>query len=461
MTSERDQAVAAAAGRFDEGRFFDLLARWVAVPTESQEDPAGPAQTRYLAEEIAPFLEDLGFTVERFPSPVGKSPFLVARRVEDPSALTVLTYGHGDVIRGQEGRWTRGHGPWRLTRDGDRLYGRGTADNKGQHAVNLSALAAVLESRGGRLGYNVTVLLETGEEIGSPGLDAFAATHRDLLAADVLIASDGPRLAPDRPTVFCGNRGGVNFDLVVDYRAGAHHSGNWGGLLANPGTRLAAALATITDATGRILVERWRPDTLTEPVRAVLAACPTPTGGPDGPAIDPWWGEPGLTPTERVYGWNSFEVLALHAGVPDKPVNAIPGRAHAHCQLRFVVGTDKDAVIPVLRAHLDAQGFTDVGIVPADREFFPATRLDPDHPWAQRVVASVERTTGQRPHLLPNLGGSLPNATFADTLGLPTVWVPHSYAGCQQHAPDEHALAPLLRQGLEMMAGLWWDLGDR
>jgi hypothetical protein len=63
--------------------------------------------------------------------------------------------------------------------------------------------------------------------------------------------------------------------------------------------------------------------------------------------------------------------------------------------------------------------------------------------------------------LLPNLGGSLPNEVFADILGLPTVWVPHSYAGCKQHAPDEHLLAPVVREALQIMAGLFWDLGDR
>jgi len=62
--------------------------------------------------------------------------------------------------------------------------------------------------------------------------------------------------------------------------------------------------------------------------------------------------------------------------------------------------------------------------------------------------------------LLPNLGGSLPNDVFTDLLGLPTVWVPHSYAACSQHAPDEHLLAPVVRQALELMAGLYWDLGE-
>jgi hypothetical protein len=70
-----------------------------------------------------------------------------------------------------------------------------------------------------------------------------------------------------------------------------------------------------------------------------------------------------------------------------------------------------------------------------------ATRLDPENPWAKFVARSIEKTAGQKPHMLPNLGGSLPNEVFTDILGMPTVWVPHSYAACSQHAPNEHLLA--------------------
>jgi acetylornithine deacetylase/succinyl-diaminopimelate desuccinylase-like protein len=167
-----------------------------------------------------------------------------------------------------------------------------------------------------------------------------------------------------------------------------------------------------------------------------------------------------LTPAERVFGWCSFEVLAFRTGNPDHPVNAIPGRASAHCQLRFVVGVDPADIVPALQRHLARAGFAQVRVTPAREGFFPATRLDPDHPWVRRVTRSLERTTGKRVAVLPNLGGSLPNDVFADILGLPTVWIPHSYAGCSQHAPDEHLLAPVAREALAMMAGLYWDLGE-
>ena len=90
-----------------------------------------------------------------------------------------------------------------------------------------------------------------------------------------------------------------------------------------------------------------------------------------------------------------------------------------------------------------------------------ATRTDLDDPWVERVVTSLAETLGERPAVLPNLGGSIPNDVFTDLLGMPTIWVPHSYAGCSQHAPNEHLLLPIAREGLGMMAGLYWDIGAK
>lgn len=452
----RDRALSISADYFDSGRFQQELAGLVARPTESQEPAAAGHLAAYLEQAMAPMLQGLGFASRVFPNPVpGGAPFLVAERIEDPALPTVLSYGHGDVVRAQTAQWRAGLAPFVLTEEGDRLYGRGSADNKGQHLINLRALDALLQAQG-RLGFNAKILIEMGEETGSPGLAEFCAANRDLLAADVLIASDGPRLSPDRPTIFTGARGAVNFDLVVALRDAAHHSGNFGGLIADPSIILAHALAAIADARGQILVPEWRPDSLTPRLREVLARLPPVEAGF---ALDPDWGEAGLTPAERVFGWNSFAVLAMTSGVPEAPVNAIAGRARASCQLRFVVGTRTDEILPALRRHLDARGFAQVEILPVEGDFSVATRLDPDHPWVRFAAASLKRSTGLDPHILPNLGGSLPNDCFADVLGLPTIWVPHSYAGCNQHAPDEHVLKPLARQALLAMTGLFADIG--
>jgi acetylornithine deacetylase/succinyl-diaminopimelate desuccinylase-like protein len=454
----RAQALDVAAREFDSGAFQRTLARRVAHPTESQNPERASALHAYLNDEIAPSLAVLGVRSQVFDNPLpGKQPLLIGRVVEDPSLPTVLVYGHGDVVRGLEGRWRDGLDPWTLQARGERWYGRGTADYKGQHSINIAALEAVRSARGGRLGFNLTWLVEMGEETGSPGLAEFCRAHHDELAADVLIASDGPRLRIERPTVYLGTRGVANFDLTLKLREGGHHSGNWGGLLRNPGTVLAHAIAALVDARGAITIDALRPPPIPESVQRALADIDV-GGGADDPAIDPNWGEPGLTPAERVFGWNTIEVLAIGVGNAANPVNAIPHEARATLQLRFVVGTDAGRLREHVMAHLQQRGFRDIAV--SEPVVMAATRLDPDNDWVRFALRSIEQTTGQKPALLPNLGGSLPNDVFADILGLPTVWVPHSYPACSQHAPNEHLLAPVVREGLLMMTGLFHDLAE-
>jgi acetylornithine deacetylase/succinyl-diaminopimelate desuccinylase-like protein len=456
MTSRAD-AIHSAQQCFDSGEFRQTLARRIAIPTESQNPERAPVLRQYLEAEIRPAFEAMGFSCRILEHPKAAAPFLYAGRIEGAQLPTVLGYGHGDVIRGLDKEWKEGLSPWSLTESEGRWYGRGIADNKGQHSVNMEAMRTVLAARG-KLGFNAKYLIEMGEETGSAGLRELCAEHKELLKADLLIASDGPRLAPERPTVFLGSRGSVNFDLSIEARAGGHHSGNWGGLISNPGIQLAHAIASLVSPTGEILLPEWKPKELPAAVRRALADCEV-DGGEDGPQIEPWWGQPGLSPAERVFGWCSFEVLAYKTGNPETPVNAIPPRAWARCQLRFVVGIDPTDILPALRRHLDAHGFGMVKIASARDTLFNATRIDPEDPWVQWAVASIATTSGKKPALLPNLGGSLPNDIFTDVLGLRTVWVPHSYPGCSQHAPNEHLPPALLREGLAVMTGLYWDLG--
>lgn len=467
----RTAAISTAHTYFESGDFDREFAEAIGCPTCSPEkDPARKQFQRYFDAVVGPQLAAIGFEQTVHDNPLanqaaGAGPFLVAQRIEDPSLRTVLIYGHADTVAGMDEDWDQGLDPFTLTRIGEKLYGRGGADNKVQHWIAIKALRFVHEAKG-RLGFNVKLLLETGEETGSPGLREFCEQNRNLLSADVLIASDGPRLQPDRPTVFMGARGAANFELIADFRDGAHHSGNWGGLLKEPGTRLVHAIASLTGSRGQIEVPEWRPrNSLTDRVRELLAAC-EPLDDPENrlpgePSIDPDWGEPNLSPAERVFGWNSFAVLALELGDPVTPANAIAGKARAVCQLRFVVGTDREDIIPAVRRHLDALGFSDIE-VKADKDdvAMAATRVDPDSPWVEWARDSLALTTGKTPAILPNLGGSLPNDCFADVLELPTIWVPHSYRGCCQHAPNEHLLAPLVDEGLQMMTGLFVDLEE-
>jgi len=456
----RTDAIDRALTAFDDGSFASLLAGLVAIPSNSQEPEAAPALRRYLEEGLRPWLARLGFTVAVHDNPLPDfGPILTALRIEDPSLPTVLLYGHGDTVRGLEDQWRTGLGPWHVTTEDGRWYGRGTADNKGQHALNLAALEAVLETRGGRLGANVKLVVETAEERGSRGLREFVGLHRALLAADALIASDGPRVEPGVPTIATGTRGTFHFTLAVRLRAGGVHSGHWGGLTADPAIILAHALSAIMDRDGKILVRGWLPaGGVPDAVKTVLAGCPV--GGGDGAAsIDEGWGEPGLSAAEKIYGWNSFIVLAMLSGRPENPVNAVAPDAVAQCQIRYTVDTDIAVFELALRAHLDANGLAMVRIEDAGLRM-AASRTAPDHPWVRWAQASLETSLGKRVQVIPNSSGGLPGDVFVDHLGVPLVWVPHSYNGCKQHGPDEHLLIATAREGIAGFAGLWWDLGD-
>ncbi|MEM7749682.1 MAG: M20/M25/M40 family metallo-hydrolase [Pseudomonadota bacterium] len=459
----RSTAVNNALNYYDQSKdgYFDALAELCSIPTESQNPARLPEMHQYINQAITPRLDALGYSCKVYENPLpGCGPVLLGTRFEGANLPTFLCYGHGDVVMGMGGKWNDGRDPWTLSFDGDRVYGRGVADNKGQHLVHLAAIEAVIEARG-HLGFNHKFLIEMGEENGSKGLKEIVAANKSDFATDAFFASDGPRTELSRPNITLGNRGCCNFDLTVNLRNGGHHSGNWGGLLANPAIILSHAISCIADSRGKILVEGWRPK-VEQYVRDVLGDV-TREAGPSAPTIDEDWGEPNFSAMEKVSTFNSFEVLAFTAGTPDSPVNAVPPKARASCQLRYVLGTDEDNITANLRDHLDAAGFANVRIEPPpatnDGRFY-ASRTDPRHPWSTWMKSAVERGSNQSCGVLPNSGGSNMTHIIQFVLDAPIAWFPLSYAGCSQHAPNEHILKPLMREGLRHVTGIYWDLGD-
>ncbi|MEX3015274.1 M20/M25/M40 family metallo-hydrolase [Gymnodinialimonas hymeniacidonis] len=424
--------------------FKTRLAQLIAQKTDAQTENAPQWAASYF-DLISQWLAPLSFTLEQHGVP--GAPFLIARRIEDPVLPTVLTYSHGDVVPGMEGDWAEGRDPWTLTEAGEHWFGRGIADNKGQFLVNLTAVETVLAERHA-LGFNLIWLIEMGEEIGSPGLAEICMLQAKALKADVLLASDGPRVAAETPTLFLGARGGMTFRLDLEHRESGRHSGNFGGALRNPAIELAHALTSIVDRNGGLQIDAWTPGHIPDATRAALKTI-TPAGG----AVDEDWGVAGLTPAERIHAWSSAEVLALHAGHPPAPVNAIPPKASAWVQLRYAPGTRSEGLLEALRTHLDEAGFSDVTITP-EGPSFRASATPVDHQAVKRLSGVIEAESGQPPAILPSLGGSLPNDIFREVLGLPTIWVPHSYPECSQHAPNEHLPKRLLFEATGLMAAI-------
>lgn len=442
-----------------EGRLLRDLSRRVAMPTPSNDPAARPVLHRYLADEIVPTLDAMGFVSEIIVEPdLSPLPVLIARRVEASDLPTILLYGHGDVVQAAPAEWSTGLDPWTLTRRGERLYGRGSADNKGQHSVNLAALSIVLAERG-CLGFNAVLLMEMGEEAGSPGLEEFCRRHRDRLKADLLIASDGPRWSSLRPTLFLGARGVIDLEIAVTLRERAYHSGNWGGWLRNAGQTLSRALSLLSDARGRPCVAALGTPAAARVYEPLFDRL-QPPGEAGLPAPDAGWGDTEASPAARLLNRNNLEIIAIDFGNIEKPVYAIGPRARALCQVSFLPESDPATFAPAFEAAFREAGLAGITVRPTGF-LMPASRTPPDEPIVAWALAAMERWSGSSVDLLPNFGGALPNWIFRDVLGLPTLWMPHSYNGCAQHAPDEHALEPILNEGLRMMAGLFWEAGAR
>ncbi len=157
----RDAAIQEAVGYLLNGTFEERLRKWVAIPSASRVAANKPDLWRYLTDEMQPLFERLGFKTRIFENELAPGPFLLAERIEDPNFTTVLQYGHGDVVAGLDEQWDKGLSPFAMTEKDGRWYGRGTADNKGQHAVNIMAIEALLAVRGS-LGFNLKFLIEMG-----------------------------------------------------------------------------------------------------------------------------------------------------------------------------------------------------------------------------------------------------------------------------------------------------------
>jgi len=274
-------------------RFLDELVEFVSIPSVSTDPTARPDVQR-AAEWVAGQLNGMGFAkVQIFPTT--GHPVVFAEKLEaGPSQPTVLIYGHYDVQPAEPFElWTTP--PFTPTVREDNLYGRGASDMKGQVMVSLKAAEAWINNGG--LPINIKFILEGEEEIGSPHLEAFLASHKEMLACDYAINPDTGMIGADIPTITYGLRGLAYFEIRLSGPKHDLHSGMYGGVVHNPAQVLCELIAGMHDGQGHITLpgfyDRVRP--LDPEERAQFARLPTgedfylqQTGAP------------------ALYGWTSF-----------------------------------------------------------------------------------------------------------------------------------------------------------
>ncbi|MFC4640065.1 M20/M25/M40 family metallo-hydrolase [Deinococcus hohokamensis] len=402
--------------------------------------PSVSAQGRCLPETAA-FVRDLleaeGFTVRTVPGDV--APVLIAEAGPEDAPATLLIYNHYDVQ--PEDPLALWHTPpFELTERDGRLYGRGASDDKGEFASRLAAVRAVRERAGGQLPVRVRWLIEGEEEVGSPSLERVVREQAEHLTADGCWWEFGSVSEDGRPVAFLGLKGVMCLELRAKVAQSDLHS-SLGAVVDNPLYRLARAVASLRDEDGRLTIagslDHLSPASAAD--EAAIAALPGQgestyeTYGvtrPLGEGRD-YHRRLNLMPVVNINGWGGG-----YQGEGSKTV--LPAEGFVKLDFRLVPGQSPEQILALLRAHLDAQGLTDVEIVELEAHQHPA-RADAGHPFVRACLESAEAAYGRAPIVNPSSGGSGPMHPFMDALGgLPCVALGIGNVGGRVHAPNEN-----------------------
>lgn len=433
------------------------LLRFPSIANVTDPDHCTPC-----AEWLAKHFQRLGFEAEIL---LGDGPpYVLAERVVNPAAPTVLLYGHYDV-QPPEPLELWDSPPFEpVVKDGW-LVARGANDDKGQlfaHVMAIDAWTAVA----GSPPVNVKFLIEGEEEIGSPHIEPFLETHADRLAADALALSDTGFYDAAHPSITTALRGLCYFEINCTGPSHDLHSGLEGGLVANPATALARLIASLHDAAGRVTIPGFY-DGVVQPAAEELrqwqdlgfdAHAHAAELGIDCLAA----GEAGLDPLVRNWARPTLEcngIVGGYTGPGSKTI--IPSRATAKISMRLVANQDPATIDAAFRAfvaeHTPAGITSEVTSLAHGRPVLLAT----DSPAARSGRDAMAEAFGSEPTLI-RCGASVPIVeSFQRHLGLDAVLLGLGLPEDRLHSPNEQFKLSQLYHGAVMSAAFLQNLRDR
>ena len=430
----------------------------VRIPSISALPEHAP-DCRRTAEWIAADLERIGLEHVEV-AETGGHPVVYADWLHAAGAPTVLVYCHYDVqpVDPLE-LWTSP--PFEPVVVGNRILGRGVADDKGQLHLHLRAAEALLATRGG-LAVNVKYVFEGEEESSSVHLDAWLAAHRERLTADVALISDTGFFEGNVPSITIGLRGMMYAQIDVTGTEVDLHSGGYGGVVENPANALARIIAGLKDEDGRVLVPGFYDDVveLTADERRLVAELPFDEAAYLArlglPALH---GEAGYTTLERRGARPTLDVNGLWGGFQGEGSKTIiPAHAHAKVSCRLVTDQDPERIFEAFRAHVLAIAPPGVRVSVRHLGGGRPSLTPIDHPATQAAARALEATFG-RPPVYIREGGSIPVcATFERVLGLPIVLLGFTPPDDHAHAPNEWMDLDNYETAIRTIARLWDEL---
>lgn len=443
-------------------RIHETLDYWIEQLGRLCAQPSISAQNLGIdecAELTATMLREQGYAAEILPT--GGSPIVYGER-EGQAQRTLLFYNHYDV-QPPEPLELWDSPPFTLTRVGDHLYARGVSDDKGQLITRMAAAAAVRDVLG-ELPVGIKYFVEGEEEVGSPNIPGAIEAYRDKFAADGCIWEFGSVDYSGRPEQTLGMRGLCYVELSVETASLDCHSGLGGSLIPNAAWRLVWALSTIKGPDERIRIPGFYDNALPARQRDLdyLSAQPDhsaeflQTYGVEAFLL----GMSGGTELRRAAVFEPTATInGLNSGYQGPGAKTVlPAKASAKIDFRLVPDQTPEEIVPLLRAHLDNEGFSDVsvryvaGVKPA--------RTDPDHPFVQMSIAAAADVYGLPPIVEPLIGGSGPLHPFIHVLDLPVVTSGCGYPQGRVHAPNENIRIPDFINGIRHTARIITRFAD-
>jgi len=446
--------------------FEDFLAARADERLESYKDlvripsisalPEHAPDCRRAAEWIAADLERIGMEHVEV-AETGGHPLVYADWLHAAGGPTVLVYCHYDVqpVDPLE-LWTSP--PFEPIVVGDRILGRGVADDKGQLHLHLRATEALLATRGG-LPINLRFVFEGEEESSSVNLDRWLRANRDRLDADFALISDTGFFEGNIPSITIALRGMMYAQVDVTGTEVDLHSGGYGGAVENPANALARIIAGLKDEDGRILVPGFYDDVveLTSDERRLMAELPFDEDAYLArlglPALH---GEVGYTTLERRGARPTLDVNGLWGGFQGEGSKTIiPAHAHAKISCRLVSDQDPDRIFAAFRDHVLAIAPAGVRVDVRKLGGGRPSLTPIDHPATQAAARALEATFGRAPVYIRE-GGSIPVcATFEEALELPVVLLGFDPPDQRAHAPNEWMDLGNYETGIRTVARMW------
>jgi cysteinylglycine-S-conjugate dipeptidase len=360
-------------------------------------DPARSAEVQRSAEAVAELFRAENFDTVDIVRADGGAPAVIAHKPGPAGSPTVLLYAHHDVQpENDHADWDSP--PFEPTERGERLYGRGAADDKAGIVAHLGALRIF----GDDLPVGVTMFIEGEEEVGSETLPALLKEHQERLAADVIVIADSGNWDIGVPALTTSLRGLVRADVEVRTLTHAVHSGMWGGLVPDALMTLSRLIATLHDDAGNVAVEGLVSGPAAdveypeERLRAESGAAPGIEWIGDGSVVERLWTRPSLS------------ITGLDAPKVDGASNTLVPTARARISMRIAPGDTTENGVACLRRHLEERVPWGAELTFTVVDTGEATQIDATGPaYDAARAAFTEAWAGTEPVDM-GVGGSIP-----------------------------------------------------